>query len=100
MEETLQTLQSILDQGRRIVFFTGAGASTESGIPDFRSVDGLYRQQYDYRRRKSSVIIFSRRIQKSSTGFTAAACFIPTPGPTRSPLDGRAGKKPAGVWAS
>lgn len=48
MEETLQTLQSILDQGRRIVFFTGAGASTESGIPDFRSVDGLYRQQYDY----------------------------------------------------
>ena len=41
------TLQSIIDQSRRIVFFGGAGVSTESGIPDFRSVDGLYHQQYD-----------------------------------------------------
>ena len=36
------TLQSIIDQSRSIVFFGGAGVSTESGIPDFRSVDGLY----------------------------------------------------------
>ena len=48
MEKQIQELQEILDQGKRIVFFTGAGASTESGIPDFRSVDGLYQQQYDY----------------------------------------------------
>ena len=41
------TLQSIIDQSRSIVFFGGAGVSTESGIPDFRSVDGLYHQQYD-----------------------------------------------------
>ena len=41
-------LQSIIDQSRRIVFFGGAGVSTESGIPDFRSVDGLYHQRYDY----------------------------------------------------
>lgn len=41
-------LQAIIDQSRRIVFFGGAGVSTESGIPDFRSVDGLYNQQYDY----------------------------------------------------
>ena len=41
-------LQRIIDQSRRIVFFGGAGVSTESGIPDFRSVDGLYHQQYDY----------------------------------------------------
>jgi len=41
-------LQEIIDQSENIVFFGGAGVSTESGIPDFRSVDGLYRQKYDY----------------------------------------------------
>ena len=41
-------LQQIIDQSRRIVFFGGAGVSTESGIPDFRSVDGLYHQKYDW----------------------------------------------------
>ncbi|MBQ3157609.1 MAG: NAD-dependent protein deacylase [Clostridia bacterium] len=39
-------LQQIIDSSRRIVFFGGAGVSTESGIPDFRSVDGLYNQTY------------------------------------------------------
>lgn len=42
------TLQKIIDQSDNIVFFGGAGVSTESGIPDFRSVDGLYNQKYDY----------------------------------------------------
>lgn len=42
------TLQQIIDDSERIVFFGGAGVSTESGIPDFRSVDGLYSQKYDY----------------------------------------------------
>ena len=41
-------LQQIIDASRRIVFFGGAGVSTESDIPDFRSTDGLYNQQYDY----------------------------------------------------
>lgn len=41
-------LQNIIDNSRNIVFFGGAGVSTESGIPDFRSVDGLYNQKYDY----------------------------------------------------
>ena len=40
------TLQEIVAKSRRIVFFGGAGVSTESGIPDFRSADGLYRQKY------------------------------------------------------
>jgi NAD-dependent deacetylase len=40
-------LQQIIDNSRNIVFFGGAGVSTESGIPDFRSVDGLYNQKYD-----------------------------------------------------
>lgn len=42
------TLQQIIDESKNIVFFGGAGVSTESGIPDFRSVDGLYNQKYDY----------------------------------------------------
>lgn len=41
-------LQKIVAESRRIVFFGGAGVSTESGIPDFRSQDGLYHQKYDY----------------------------------------------------
>ncbi len=42
----LETLQKWLDESRKGVFFGGAGVSTESGIPDFRSVDGLYNQKY------------------------------------------------------
>ena len=41
-------LQEIIGESKNIVFFGGAGVSTESGIPDFRSVDGLYNQKYDY----------------------------------------------------
>ena len=44
----IEQLQKIIDNSRKIVFFGGAGVSTESGIPDFRSVDGLYNQKYDY----------------------------------------------------
>ncbi|NLZ76276.1 MAG: NAD-dependent protein deacylase [Erysipelotrichia bacterium] len=44
----IETLQKIFDESNNIVFFTGAGVSTESGIPDFRSVDGLYNQKYKY----------------------------------------------------
>lgn len=40
--------QQIINESNNIVFFGGAGVSTESGIPDFRSVDGLYNQKYDY----------------------------------------------------
>ena len=47
MPNELATLQTWIDESTRIVFFGGAGVSTESGIPDFRSVDGLYNQQYD-----------------------------------------------------
>ena len=45
---TPEQLQKVIDNSKRIVFFGGAGVSTESGIPDFRSVDGLYNQKYDY----------------------------------------------------
>ncbi len=48
MNEGIEKLQKMIDESERIVFFGGAGVSTESGIPDFRSVDGLYNQKYDY----------------------------------------------------
>ncbi|MBQ6322972.1 MAG: NAD-dependent protein deacylase [Lachnospiraceae bacterium] len=48
MEEAIQKLQEILKESNNIVFFGGAGVSTESGIPDFRSVDGLYHMKYKY----------------------------------------------------
>ncbi|MBQ4339258.1 MAG: NAD-dependent protein deacylase [Clostridia bacterium] len=44
----MKTLRQIIDESNYIVFFGGAGVSTESGIPDFRSVDGLYSMKYDY----------------------------------------------------
>ena len=47
MEPVMQ-LKSWIEESKNIVFFGGAGVSTESGIPDFRSQDGLYHQQYDY----------------------------------------------------
>ena len=48
LECQISKLQNIIDNSQNIVFFGGAGVSTESGIPDFRSVDGLYHQKWDY----------------------------------------------------
>lgn len=47
-EEKMEELKKMVAESSNIVFFGGAGVSTESGIPDFRSVDGLYNQQYQY----------------------------------------------------
>nr|WP_312576226.1 NAD-dependent protein deacylase [Sedimentibacter sp.] len=46
--QAISKLQDIISKSENIVFFGGAGVSTESGIPDFRSVDGLYNQKYNY----------------------------------------------------
>lgn len=48
MTEDVKTLQKWIQESGNVVFFGGAGVSTESGIPDFRSVDGLYHQEYAY----------------------------------------------------
>ena len=48
MEDQIRQLQEWISGSDNIVFFGGAGVSTESGIPDFRSVDGLYHQKFDY----------------------------------------------------
>ena len=47
-DREIERLQDIIDDSSRIVFFGGAGVSTESGIPDFRSADGIYHQKYRY----------------------------------------------------
>ena len=46
--DKIETLKQWIAESKRIVFFGGAGVSTESGIPDFRSVDGLYNQKFEY----------------------------------------------------
>ncbi len=46
--EKIKQLKELIEKSNKIVFFGGAGVSTESGIPDFRSQDGLYNQKYDY----------------------------------------------------
>ena len=48
MENKIQELKNLIEKSNNIVFFGGAGVSTESGIPDFRSKDGLYNQKYKY----------------------------------------------------
>lgn len=48
MNKEIEKLQEIIDDSENIVFFGGAGVSTESNIPDFRSEDGLYQQKYKY----------------------------------------------------
>ena len=48
MTDKIAKLQQIIDNSKNVVFFGGAGVSTESGIPDFRSQDGLYNQKYAY----------------------------------------------------
>lgn len=48
MSSNIETLRNWINESKKIVFFGGAGVSTESGIPDFRSVDGLYNQQFEY----------------------------------------------------
>ena len=46
--DKIRQLQDMINESNRIVFFGGAGVSTESNIPDFRSADGLYKQKYRY----------------------------------------------------
>ena len=98
MDEKWQQLKDWINESDNIVFFGGAGVSTESGIPDFRSVDGLYHQKYDYppetilshtffmnntdciirnistRRSGSSVTAFTYKIRKSSTASIKTVC--------------------------
>ena len=74
MDENRKTLQQWVDESSNIVFFGGAGMSTESGVPDFRSKDGLYNQCYDDRLRPSSPTAILSAIPRSSIGSTGTKC--------------------------
>ena len=60
----IEAIKEIIKNAESVVFFGGAGVSTESGIPDFRSADGLYHQKYKY---------------NPEMNITKAICCIPTP---------------------
>lgn len=64
MDNSIEKLSEIIRNSDNIVFFGGAGVSTESGIPDFRSVDGLYNQKYDY----PPETILSHTFYRNNTG--------------------------------
>ena len=69
MQEKIEMLKNWISESNNIVFFGGAGVSTESGIPDFRSKDGLYNQQYKYPPEEILSHTFFCIIQMSFIGF-------------------------------
>ena len=76
MDEKIVKLQELIDQHDNIVFFGGAGVSTESGIPDFRSQDGLYHQKYDFPPETILSHTFFLIIRKNFTNFTGIKCSV------------------------
>lgn len=70
----IETLKQWVMDSDNIVFFGGAGVSTESGIPDFRSVDGLYNQKYDYPPETILSHSFYMRKKKNFTDSTGIKC--------------------------
>ena len=77
MDEKCQQLKDWINESDNIVFFGGAGVSTESGIPDFRSVDGLYNQKYKYPPERIISTAFTYRIRKNFTAsIKTACCFL------------------------
>ena len=73
-QEKIALLQEMIDQSSRIVFFGGAGVSTESGIPDFRSVDGLYHQHYAYPPETMLSHTFYEKHPEEFSAFTGISC--------------------------
>lgn len=82
MDDTIRRLKELTDASDNIVFFGGAGVSTESGIPDFRSVDGLYHQKFKYPPETMLSHTFTRRTPRNSTTSTGPKCWPWTPSPT------------------
>lgn len=75
-KKDLELFKKWVSESSHIVFFGGAGVSTESGIPDFRSVDGLYHQKYDYPPETILSHSFSSEILKNFINFTVTKCLL------------------------
>lgn len=84
--EAQEQLRKWLDESSRIVFFGGAGVSTESDIPDFRGVDGLYSQQYDYPPETIISHSFYRQNPKEFYRFYRNRMLFPEAKPNRAHL--------------
>ncbi|MBR0141130.1 MAG: NAD-dependent protein deacylase [Ruminococcus sp.] len=86
--DKIEKLREIVNSSERIVFFGGAGVSTESGIPDFRSVDGLYNQQWSYPPETILSNTFFRRNTKEFYRFYRAKmiCLSAKPNPAHLKL--------------
>ena len=82
----LEQLNQWIAESNNIVFFGGAGVSTESGIPDFRSVDGLYNQQYDYPPETIISHSFYRRNPKEFYRFYKSKMLFPRAKPNAAHL--------------
>lgn len=77
MAGEVERLQELVDKYDNIVFFGGAGVSTESGIPDFRSQDGLYHQKYDYPPETIfKPYILYEKAGKNFSNSTETRCFV------------------------
>ena len=90
MTPEIETLRKWVEESGSIVFFGGAGVSTESGIPDFRGTGGLYHQQYAYPPETILSHTFFERNPESSSASTGTKCSSLTPSPT----------PPTGSWRS
>lgn len=84
--QQIEQLRKLIEESNNIVFFGGAGVSTESGIPDFRSVDGLYNQQYDYPPETILSHSFYRRNPKEFYRFYRAKMLCPGAKPNAAHL--------------
>lgn len=82
LEKKIELLKQWMEQSDSIVFFGGAGVSTESGIPDFRSVDGLYNQTYKYPPETIISHSFYVRNPQEFYRFTRTGCSFRMQSPT------------------
>lgn len=95
LKEKIAAFQQMLDESHYIVFFGGAGVSTESGIPDFVSVDGLYHQQYDYPPETILSHTFIEETRKNFTVFIKIRCCFWMQSPIWHTKSWRSGKQKA-----
>ena len=77
MADLFEKFKEVIDSSNNIVFFGGAGVSTESGVPDFRSADGLYNAQKAYGKSPEEMISHSFFISDTKSGGNAGRFFRP-----------------------